>query len=91
MVKKNKLDTPEVSFETALTQLESIVDKLESGAMDLDAALLSFEEGMKLAKQCQARLNEATGRVEKIMKSYEGEEKIVEAPEFIDDSDVDVL
>ena len=41
------------TFESALEQLESIVEELESGSMDLDKMLKLFEEGMKLTQLCR--------------------------------------
>jgi len=66
-----------VSFEDAMSRLESIVSELEDGDLSLEKSLVSFEEGMKLAKVCDAKLSEASGRVEKIMKDFSGVEKRV--------------
>lgn len=79
-----KLDLP---FEAALEKLETIVDKLESGEVNLDKAISAFEEGMQLAQHCQQKLTEVNGRVEKIMKDYAGQEKIVAATELSDEMD----
>ena len=56
------------TFESALEQLESIVDELESGSPDLDKMLKLFEEGMKLTKLCQKQLKEVEERISTIMK-----------------------
>ena len=65
---KTSLDKPEdeLSFEEALSQLEAIVEKLESGTVDLDKAVDAYARGMLLKKHCQARLEEARLKVEKI-------------------------
>ena len=63
-MKKNKKNT----FESALAQLESIVEELESGSPDLEKMLKLFEEGMKLAQQCRGKLNEVEKRISTIMK-----------------------
>lgn len=57
---------PDLSFETALKQLESIVRELESGEVPLDASIEKFEQGEKLRAFCQKRLDEARVRIEKI-------------------------
>ena len=56
------------AFESALAQLESIVEELESGSPDLEKMLKLFEEGMKLAQQCRGKLNEVEKRISTIMK-----------------------
>jgi exodeoxyribonuclease VII small subunit len=77
-----------VSFEDAMSRLESIVSELEDEDLSLEKSLTSFEEGMKLAKVCETKLSEASGRVEKIMKDFSGAEKRVAHPaEEISDSE----
>ena len=58
--------TATLSFEDALTELEGIVASLESGEVSLDAAISAFERGTELKALCQARLEEARMKVEKI-------------------------
>lgn len=65
-----------ITFEKAMTRLEAIVDEMEEDSINLDKSLEQFEEGMMLAKICEDKLNEATGRIEKIMKSFAGTEHI---------------
>tara|TARA_B100001027_G_C15961679_1_gene195861 strand:- start:6 stop:263 length:258 start_codon:yes stop_codon:yes gene_type:complete len=55
-----------LSFEQALGELEAIVEQLERGDASLDAAIDAYGRGMFLKTQCQARLEEARLRVEKI-------------------------
>jgi exodeoxyribonuclease VII small subunit len=60
---------PEVlgmSFEQALTELEKIVQDLERGQLDLEAAIQAYERGTALKEHCQRKLQEAQLRVEKI-------------------------
>jgi len=61
-----------LKFEVALTQLEETVKKLEEGDLPLDQSLKMFEEGMELARFCEKSLNEAQGRVEKLMTDENG-------------------
>src|SRR3989338_3844554 len=65
-----------LSYEVAVKKLESLVDLLETGELSLDESLLAFEDGMKLAQFCESKLNEASGRVEKIMKNFSNGEKV---------------
>lgn len=54
-------------FEDALEKLEDIVKKMEAGDLPLEEALKSFEEGVKLIRFCQAKLDEAQRRVEMLL------------------------
>ena len=58
--------TPTLSFEDALSELEGIVASLERGEVSLDSAISAFERGTELKTLCQARLEEARMKVEKI-------------------------
>lgn len=58
----------EKTFEESLTELESIVKELETGEVDLDKAINKYSEAMKLAKTCSDKLNNATEKVNQILK-----------------------
>jgi len=62
----------EKKFETALARLEEIVTELESGELALEQSLKLFEEGVKLARICNARLEEAERKVEVLLKDKAG-------------------
>lgn len=68
MPKKN---ASPVSFETALDELEQIVSRLESGALPLEEALSEFERGVQLARQGQAKLQQAEQRVQILLAESE--------------------
>ena len=55
-----------MSFEQALAELETIVQKLERGQLDLDAAIQAYERGTELRQHCAGKLREAELRVEKL-------------------------
>ena len=55
-------------FEESLVELESIVKELESGNVDLDQAINKYSDAMKLAKSCSDKLNNATLKVNQILK-----------------------
>jgi len=57
-----------IKFEAALESLEKIVRKLESGDLNLDDSLKAFEEGIALTRTCEKLLQEAKGKVEKLIK-----------------------
>lgn len=58
----------ELKFEEALARLEEIVRSLEQGDAVLDEALVLFEEGVKLARFCNDKLDEAEARIEIMVK-----------------------
>ena len=51
-------------FEAALTELDTIVKKLEDGEIPLEQSLQLFERGVQLSRFCHARLEEAEKRIE---------------------------
>ena len=50
---------PELNFETALKQLESIVNDLERGEPELSTALTKYEQGVRLLARCHGVLDKA--------------------------------
>jgi exodeoxyribonuclease VII small subunit len=59
-------------FEDALNKLEKIVSKLEDGEIALEDSLKLFEEGIRLSRLCNQKLEEAEKRVEILMKGKNG-------------------
>ena len=53
----------EKTFEASMHELEDVVSKLENGDKTLDDSLKLFEQGIKLAKACQKKLDDAEKRV----------------------------
>jgi exodeoxyribonuclease VII small subunit len=72
----NKNKGQEQSFESSLASLERIVANLESGDLPLERALELFEEGVALARRCQAQLGDAERKVEMLLRER-GEIKVV--------------
>ena len=62
----------EKKFEAALARLEEIVQELEKGDLPLEQSLKLFEEGIKLSRICNNRLEEAERKVEILMKDKNG-------------------
>jgi len=65
-------DIAAMSFEDALAELEGIVRRLESGQVKLDDAIQSYERGAQLKRHCEAKLNEAQQRVDRIVIGPDG-------------------
>lgn len=59
-------------FEDALGRLEEIVRKMEAGDMTLEESLKAFEEGIKLARLCARKLDDAERRVDILLKQEDG-------------------
>ena len=57
----------EKTFEESLNALEEIVQRLERGDVPLEEALVAFQEGMALSKQCQDTLEKAEKTLTKMM------------------------
>ncbi|MCP4134259.1 MAG: exodeoxyribonuclease VII small subunit [bacterium] len=78
--KENRVETKkpvktELKFEEALKELENIAARLENGDLDLDESIRAFEFGMKYAKLCHDKLEEAERKVEILQKGESGEVK----------------
>jgi exodeoxyribonuclease VII small subunit len=73
-------------FEEALQKLEAIVAKMEEGDLPLEEALKAFEEGVKLAKFCTGKLDEAERKVEKLIRDQAGRIQTTPFAEEEDDS-----
>jgi len=59
-------DTPD--FERSLSELESLVERLERGDLPLEDALKTFERGVELTRHCQNSLKAAQQKVEILLK-----------------------
>ena len=59
-------------FEEAMNKLEKIVAKLEKGDIPLEESLKLFEEGIRLSRFCNQKLDEAERRVEILLTDKEG-------------------
>ncbi|MBB3954755.1 MULTISPECIES: exodeoxyribonuclease VII small subunit [Novosphingobium] len=61
-----------LSFEDALRALEDVVRRLEGGEVPLDESITLYERGESLRKACQARLDSAQARIERIVAGPDG-------------------
>lgn len=70
-----KKSSPKPDFETALAELEGLVETLERGDVPLEESLKLFERGIALTRGCQESLKEAEQKVQILLaKSGEPEE-----------------
>ena len=59
-------------FEEQLTQLETVVEKLERGDLTLEESVRLFEEGMKLSEACKKELEQAEGKIQVLVEGKGG-------------------
>lgn len=63
---------PKERFEDALNKLQKIVAQLEEGDIPLEESLKLFEEGIRLSRFCNQKLDEAEKKVEILLKDNKG-------------------
>ncbi|MEA3150151.1 MAG: exodeoxyribonuclease small subunit [Gammaproteobacteria bacterium] len=68
MATRNPKEEPKLDFETAMRDLEELVDRLEQGDLPLEESLSAFERGVMLTRSCQTALKEAEQKVEILLK-----------------------
>ena len=66
-----------LDFEQSLTDLQTLVERLENGELSLEDSLTAFEQGVRLTRDCQAALAQAEQKVQ-ILMERDGE--LEEAP-----------
>ena len=64
------------SFETALSRLETIVERMDSDTVPLEQLIADYEEGVKLVRVCQDKLKEAEQKIEIITRGAQGESSL---------------
>ncbi len=60
--------SPPVDFESALKELEALVEKMEQGDIRLEESLQHFERGIQLTRQCQQALQSAEQKVQILLE-----------------------
>jgi exodeoxyribonuclease VII small subunit len=68
MAARNTPEPPKLDFETAMRDLEELVERLEQGDLPLEESLAAFERGVMLTRNCQTALKEAEQKVEILLK-----------------------
>ena len=71
--KAKKADDADITFEDAAEKLENIVEAMESEELPLEKLLVQYEEGTKLVKVCESKLQAAEKRVTQLEENLEGE------------------
>lgn len=64
----NEKSKKDVGFEQALSDLEALVEQLESGELSLDQSLKQFKRGVELTRHCQGILDQAQQVVEQLVE-----------------------
>ena len=72
----------ELNFEELMQKLESITNKLEKESLSLDESVKLFEEGMKISKECNEKLESAEKRITILLDTDNLEEE-----NFVPDSE----
>ena len=71
--KAKKAAAADITFEAAAEKLESIVEAMESEELPLEKLLVQYEEGTKLVKVCESKLQAAEKRITQLEENLEGE------------------
>ena len=74
------------NFEAAIEDLEHIVEQMEEGDLSLEGAMLEFEKGVKLTRECQQALQQAEQKV-KILLEKQGQFKLLDFAEDEEDDE----
>lgn len=61
-----------LSFEAAMAELETIVRDMESGKVNLEESITAYERGMALKAHCEAKLQDAKMKIDKIVVGSNG-------------------
>ena len=64
---------PKLDLDQSLVKLEDLVSDLEEGSMSLEASLKTFEEGIKLTRDCQKMLDKAEQKVRVLLATDDDE------------------
>jgi exodeoxyribonuclease VII small subunit len=68
-----------MTFEEALSELELIVKKIDTGEENLESSIAAYERGAQLKAHCERKLNEAKLKIEKIVKQSDGSVSLQDA------------
>ena len=71
--KADDADDADITFEDAAEKLETIVEAMESEELPLEKLLVQYEEGTKLVKVCESKLQAAEKRITQLEENLEGE------------------
>lgn len=74
MAKKSAHSDDKIDFESALRELEELVERMEQGDLSLEQSLKDFERGVALTRACQQALQEAEQKVQILSRKDEDAE-----------------
>lgn len=74
MAKKSATPDDKIDFESALRELEGLVERMEQGDLSLEQSLKDFERGVALTRTCQQALQEAEQKVQILARKDENAE-----------------
>ena len=80
-VAAKKQNTPapdDLPFEEGMKKLEAIVEQMEDDELPLEDLLKHYEEGTRLAKSCQEKLESAELKIKKLQPNADGEDELVD-------------
>jgi exodeoxyribonuclease VII small subunit len=66
--------TQKIDFEASISELETLVEKMEGGEFSLEESVKQFESGIALARACQQALREAEQKVSQLTSNATGQE-----------------
>ena len=67
---KNAEPEEEIPFETAIANIEAIVEEIEDDEIGLDVLITKYEEGIKALKVCDAQLESARLRISQLEEKH---------------------
>jgi len=79
---KTPADIAAMTFEQAMQELETIIDKLDGGNVPLEESITIYERGAALQKHCESKLQQAEMRVQKIVAKADGSADRAEPASF---------
>ena len=71
-VAKGPVAADGLSFEEALAQVESIIDRIEAGEVGLEQSLVEYERGVGLINLCRTKLDRAQQQIEDLTRKLDG-------------------
>ncbi|MCW5756093.1 MAG: exodeoxyribonuclease VII small subunit [Phycisphaeraceae bacterium] len=69
--RKPKADQPEPTFEEALSEVEAIIERIETGQSGLERSIGEYEKGVRLLARCRSLLKDAQQRIEDVTGKLE--------------------
>jgi len=70
-----------IKFEDAIEQVESVIDRIESGEIGLEESLLAYEHATKLIGRCRSILNTAQKRIAQLTTKPDGRLRVSKNPD----------